>query len=232
MGIKMILHQTYYILAEESRYSGPRDTPVYATNGSILARVPRAFFASMCIQGSGKLADGRVLNFTSSCGYGDACLTSGPTCYRFLNSQTHPWGQGWRGTPLRPLRSIAVDPRTIPLGSYVYMPRWHGLQIPSIDGLGGYTHDGCFRAEDTGGAIDDNHIDIFAGTEGMHRALERIFPTHTNFDASVRTTSCETAVSAGMSVGTKMILGVAAGAGAGWLGWKEWNRRGMKRRRR
>ena len=42
--------------------------------------------------------------------------------------------------------TIAVDPSVIPLGSYVW-----------IDGI-------RYHAEDVGGAINDNHIDIFVGS--------------------------------------------------------------------
>jgi 3D (Asp-Asp-Asp) domain-containing protein len=55
--------------------------------------------------------------------------------------------------PSRPLgyyRSIAVDPKVIPLGSRVYIPAYNA------DGHGGW-----FTAQDTGGAIDGRHIDVF-----------------------------------------------------------------------
>jgi 3D (Asp-Asp-Asp) domain-containing protein len=47
------------------------------------------------------------------------------------------------------LRSVAVDPRVIPLGSHIYIPAYK-----SING-------GWFEANDTGGAIIGNHIDVF-----------------------------------------------------------------------
>ncbi len=51
--------------------------------------------------------------------------------------------------PLRYYRSIAVDPRLIPLGSRVYVPAYRDI--------GG----GWFRAADTGGAIKGRHIDVY-----------------------------------------------------------------------
>jgi len=51
--------------------------------------------------------------------------------------------------PLGYLRSIAVDPRVIPLGSYVYIPAY-----AAVNG-------GWFVAQDTGGAITGRHIDVF-----------------------------------------------------------------------
>ncbi|HYF95812.1 MAG TPA: 3D domain-containing protein [Symbiobacteriaceae bacterium] len=57
----------------------------------------------------------------------------------------HPaYGLTATGTRARPGKTIAVDPRVIPLGSKVY-----------IDKLGEFT------AEDTGGAIQGERIDLF-----------------------------------------------------------------------
>ena len=51
--------------------------------------------------------------------------------------------------PLGYLRSVAVDPRVIPLGSHIYIPAY-----AQVNG-------GWFEADDTGGAIIGRHIDIF-----------------------------------------------------------------------
>jgi 3D (Asp-Asp-Asp) domain-containing protein len=72
--------------------------------------------------------------------------------------------------PLRFYGSIAVDPRVIPLGSRVYVPAYRG------DGQGGW-----FIAQDTGGAINGHHIDVYrppplsAGDSGQYLTGERIF---------------------------------------------------------
>ena len=52
--------------------------------------------------------------------------------------------------PLTFYGSIAVDPSVIPLGSRVYVPAYRH------DGRGGW-----FIAQDTGGAITGNHIDVY-----------------------------------------------------------------------
>ncbi|MGE5588296.1 MAG: 3D domain-containing protein [Clostridia bacterium] len=63
-------------------------------------------------------------------------------------TKDHPaFGITSSGIPATPERTIAVDPQVIPMGTWVY-----------IDGLGVY------RAEDTGGAIRGNRIDIFMAT--------------------------------------------------------------------
>ncbi len=52
--------------------------------------------------------------------------------------------------PLHYYQSIAVDPSVIPLGSRVYVPAYRH------DGHGGW-----FLAQDTGGAINGHHIDVY-----------------------------------------------------------------------
>jgi hypothetical protein len=52
--------------------------------------------------------------------------------------------------PLHYYQSIAVDPSVIPLGSRVYVPAY------GQDGHGGW-----FIAQDTGGAINGHHIDVY-----------------------------------------------------------------------
>ncbi len=52
--------------------------------------------------------------------------------------------------PLTFLRSVAVDPSVIPLGSRVYIPAYRN------DGYGGW-----FVAQDTGGAINGHHVDVY-----------------------------------------------------------------------
>ena len=52
--------------------------------------------------------------------------------------------------PLHYYQSIAVDPSVIPLGSRVYVPAYQH------DGHGGW-----FVAQDTGGAINGHHIDVY-----------------------------------------------------------------------
>jgi len=192
------LWNTYFITSNEDDYAGPRDTPVYATNGSVIAMVPSAFFQDLCVEGAGRLSDGRVINIAGQCSYGVRCNAthSGPSCYHVIDSTRAPWGHGSHSNPLVPLRSLATYPSDIPYGSYVYLPRWRGIEIPRVGDLGGFTHDGCFRADDVGGWIGSGHIDIFAGSKQMMQALERIFPTRSQFEASISPVSCAAAMAA------------------------------------
>lgn len=72
--------------------------------------------------------------------------------------------------PLRFYQSIAVDPRVIPLRSWVYIPAYRN------DGHGGW-----FVAQDTGGAITGRHIDVYRppptlpGAGGQYFVGQRVF---------------------------------------------------------
>ena len=81
-----------------------------------------------------------------------------------------PYGDGATGTySLIPLRSIAVDPTLIPYGTVLYIPKAKGLKITFSSGET-IIHDGYFFANDTGGAIKENHIDVYVGNE-KHQEL-------------------------------------------------------------
>jgi 3D (Asp-Asp-Asp) domain-containing protein len=73
-----------------------------------------------------------------------------------------PFGTGERGMRLVPFRSIAVDPRSIPLGSVIYIPRARGRTVTLPSGRVA-KHDGYFYAADTGGGVRASHIDVFLG---------------------------------------------------------------------
>jgi 3D (Asp-Asp-Asp) domain-containing protein len=51
--------------------------------------------------------------------------------------------------PLSYLRSVAVDPSLIPMGSHIFIPAYQNV------------NGGWFEADDTGGAIIGRHIDVF-----------------------------------------------------------------------
>ncbi|WP_009631350.1 3D domain-containing protein [Synechocystis sp. PCC 7509] len=72
------------------------------------------------------------------------------------------YGEGTDGLILVPYRTIAVDRTVFPIGSIIYIPEARGKQVtlPSGEKV---VHDGYFFAGDVGGAIKNNHIDVFIG---------------------------------------------------------------------
>lgn len=177
LGPPISVWPTYYMLADERRYA-PGTVPLMDRNGNLIASVSQSFMTDFCMEGSGKLRDGRVINI-STVYNPDSCSA------RVLDPAVYPWGKGVQDRPIHPLRSIAVDRHVIPYGSQVYIREFDGLQIPAVDGIGGFTHDGWFSADDTGGAIIGDHIDIFAGTANMWHALEPIIRTRSRLTAHV-----------------------------------------------
>ncbi len=85
---------------------------------------------------------------------------------------SHPLGCGVRNHPLVPFRTIAVDPDVIPLESVVYVPELRGRTFKQ-DGET-FTHDGYLYAGDRGGAIHDNHIDVFLEGDASPQ-LQKLF---------------------------------------------------------
>ena len=221
----MRLWNTYYDFPLESDYSGAANTALRTQDGSLIAMVPQAFAARFCIEGSGRLRDGRVVNYGGPCHAGvqgldcnainRASIQLGAnSCYTALDPARYPWGAGNHGKALVPLRSIATDHAVIPFGSTVYIAEFDGRAIPRVGELGGFVHDGRFTADDSGGAINGNHIDIFAGSEAMAAALERLVPTHSTLNASIGGPSspgrAAAAVGVGAAIGsvaTKLLTG-------------------------
>ena len=142
---------SFYWIAYESEYANePYDTAIYTRAGYYIGSFPSAYIFELKLEGSGILRDGRVLNYDGECNYGMG------TCFKTLALEQHPLGAGVQGRPLVPFRSIAVDPRFIPIGATVYVPELVGVLLPD-----GTRHDGCLRADDMGGAIKEHKIDFF-----------------------------------------------------------------------
>ncbi|HKA90470.1 MAG TPA: 3D domain-containing protein [Haliangiales bacterium] len=154
---------TYYWVTLESDYPGAADTTLYDRSCVALATVPSAFAQSLVIEGTGRLADGRTLNYAGAC----PCLFS--PCFVVLDA-AHPWGTGADGRALVPFRSIAVDPTVLAIGARYWVKELAGVTMPGAEG--GFVHDGCVSADDTGGHILGMHIDFFAALRSNYLILD------------------------------------------------------------
>ncbi|NRT56449.1 3D domain-containing protein [Sphaerotilus uruguayifluvii] len=85
----------------------------------------------------------------------------------FFTKANGIYGDGITGYQLIPFRTIAVDRKTLPYGSVIYIPTARGIEIQLPTGLTA-KHDGYFFAGDTGGAIKGQHIDVFCGTSSKN----------------------------------------------------------------
>jgi hypothetical protein len=133
---------------------------LYTQDGMFFGRVRERFAWSLRMEGSGLMMDGRVVNYKGACKYGYG------TCFEQLDIAEHPFGRGAGQRPLIPFKSVAIDPRVIAIGEPLYIPEFDGLQLPD-----GSIHDGCVRADDTGGGIKKRKMDFFVVTYGNFRFL-------------------------------------------------------------
>ena len=127
-----------------------------------IAEVSKEFASQLTLQGTGKLHDGRVLNIWGACNCGHT------PCFTVTQAQ---WGTSGSGKPLQPFRTVAVDPKIVKLGSLLYVPLLEGRTMPGRQPWGGYVHDGCVIADDTGGHISGNRIDLFVGRKAYFLGL-------------------------------------------------------------
>jgi len=134
---------------------------VYTRDGFYMGTFGERFVASLRMEGSGWLEDGRVINYAGKCPWGAG------TCFEELDEKTHPYGRGAAHRPLEPFRSVAVDPRLIPIGEPLYVPELDGILLPD-----GTIHDGCVRADDTGGGIKHRKMDFFVVSYANFRYLD------------------------------------------------------------
>jgi 3D (Asp-Asp-Asp) domain-containing protein len=155
---------TYYWVASEAGYNGSHNTSVYNTSCTKIATVKSSFWNALKLEGTGKTDSGQLLNYAGSCG----CARS--PCFKELGADK-PWGEGVQGRALEPFRSIAVDKDVIPYGSWMYIPQLDGETMPGDAPTGGWVHDGCVQAADTGSAINGDHIDFFVGLKGNYLSL-------------------------------------------------------------
>jgi 3D (Asp-Asp-Asp) domain-containing protein len=129
-----------------------------------IAEVTREFAQQLALQGSGKLRDGRVLNIWGHC----RCDREHRLpCFRVTKNQ---WGTAGSGHPLQPFRTVAVDPKVVKLGSLLYVPLLEGRTMPGRAPWGGFVHDGCVVADDTGG-FGGAKLDLFVGKKGYFFGL-------------------------------------------------------------
>jgi 3D (Asp-Asp-Asp) domain-containing protein len=182
---------TYYWLADEAEHPGAKTVELLDQACEPVGTVSEDYADALCIEGSGKLDDGTIVNYASLCDCGRPCSSGNIICWSALDGSQFPWGQGSFSNALVPLRSLAVDREFVAIRTVIYIAQFDGLEIPALGGVSAFTHDGCFRADDVGGGIDGNHIDIMAGTTEMWRHMETVYPTRSDLDAYTGVAKCE-----------------------------------------
>jgi 3D (Asp-Asp-Asp) domain-containing protein len=134
-----------------------------------IAEVAKEFASQLALQGTGRLRDGRTLNVWGLCN----CDRS--PCFKETGTR---WGIGGSGRALQPFRTVAVDRGVIKLGSLLYIPSLEGRTMPGRTPWGGFIHDGCVVADDTGGGIKGHQLDLFVGKKPYVDSLSRRGGSH------------------------------------------------------
>lgn len=139
------LKSTLYYTALQQDYP-PGDSAAFLDDqGAVLRRASSEFYAAAVTEGTARFTDGEVLNLTGG----------GDTQWQRTDAS---YGLSTNGCDLVPLRSAAVDPNVIPLGSRLLIPDTVGIPLPD-----GTAHNGMWLATDTGPDISGNRIDLFTG---------------------------------------------------------------------
>jgi 3D (Asp-Asp-Asp) domain-containing protein len=191
-----VFRNTYYDFPLEREYTGPL-VDVFDASCRSLARVPQEFHDTLCMQGSGLLADGRTLSFARrDCSCARRCpRSSQQICFEALPPERYPWGRGASGEPITPLLSVAVDVDVIPLGTPLFIPEYLGQPR---DAEHHSEHDGCFIAQDRGIKIQGRHIDVFTGEEAQTELWNRLVPSNRGVTVIVDSPFCS-----GIQIGTQ-----------------------------
>ena len=158
------IRPSFYWITLEGR-DGQRTQALRDADGNLIAKVSKKFLKTLRMEGTGRLLDGRVVNFKSRWRRRD-----GKREYRWqVCGPDAPYGLGRDNLPLVPFRSVAVDPRLIPLWSRLYIPAAKGAVLPS-----GKRHDGIFTAVDIGDMIKHKKIDIFTSFGDQSRVFAAV----------------------------------------------------------
>lgn len=160
-------HLTYYWIADEGKRPEQPDVQLYTRTCEPLVEVSAEYAARLALEGTGRLHDGRTLNVSGNCDCGGFS-----PCF-FVVGRDQRWGVGVEHRPLSPFRSVAVDRGTIAIGSSLYIPALDGLTMPGRRPWGGFVHDGCVIADDTGGSVDGHQIDLFMASKRYYQSFDR-----------------------------------------------------------
>jgi 3D (Asp-Asp-Asp) domain-containing protein len=179
---------TYYDFPNESDFEGGK-VPLKNARCEIIGQVPKGFFESVCVQGSGTLRQGGTVSFAKrDCACAEVCpRTEQRICFDLLDARTYPWGRGATGKAITPLVTVAVDSDVLALGTPIYVPELDGLPR---DESGGGAHDGCFVAQDRGIRVKGKHIDVFTGHASVTLLWNRLVPSNQGVTVIVDSPRC------------------------------------------
>jgi 3D (Asp-Asp-Asp) domain-containing protein len=171
---KITLWATQYYI---HKFPSKGNIPIVYQDGTPSGlRADTCDFCEASLEGTAYVTDSAgavtVINYAKT---GDQTFVDCRACKKYAKSKlkVESWGKvlwkkssgfgdGVKNYKLIPFRTIAVDSKIIPYGTVIFIPAAKGKIIELPDGSK-VIHDGYFFAGDTGGAIKNNHIDVFTG---------------------------------------------------------------------
>lgn len=179
---------TYYDFPAEAEYDGV-SVALKDARCDTIREVPRTFFETLCVQGSGSLRSGATVSFAKrDCPCAEVCpRTQQRICFESLDPAVFPWGRGALGKAITPLLSVAVDSNVIPLGTALYVPELDGLPR---DITGSSLHDGCFIAQDRGVRVKGKHLDVFTGQSSVTLLWNKLVPSNQGVTVVLDSSRC------------------------------------------
>jgi 3D (Asp-Asp-Asp) domain-containing protein len=180
-----LYRNTYYDFPRDR--GGDKSATIYDATCAPIAQVSQKFHDQVCVQGSGRLVSGETVSFAKrDCACAAVCpRTSQKICFERLDPRSFPHGRGAAGRPITPLRTVAVDPTLIPMGTAIFIPELVGLPLPD-----GGSHDGCFWAEDKGIKVVGRHIDVFTGDPAMTTQWNNLVPSNKGVHVRIGDARC------------------------------------------
>lgn len=157
----MYLWATFYYSKVLADTKNNNDVPLLDMSGNRLG--PTLTQKDWCLAGIEGTAciDGVTYNYSGRTGKPQTTCSHKATETVRWKKSPFKYGIGNKNNPLVPYVSIATDQSVIPYGSKVFIKEAVGIKY-FLDGQE-MIHDGFFRADDVGGAIKGNHIDVFIG---------------------------------------------------------------------
>lgn len=129
---------TFYWVVNEAEYPDTKSVPLYDECGKLVGKFSRSFVEAFKMESAAKLRDGRCISYLKK-------QNRVRVVSDFLGY----------GHTLKDLRSVAVDPRIIPIGSRIYIPLAERVVVNGVQ------HTGIFMAHDIGSNIQGKRIDVF-----------------------------------------------------------------------
>lgn len=143
------LRDTFYYILAETRFSSSTEATIKDPKGNVLGSVSAKYKRLCDIEGTCRLRSGLLINYWGKVA-GDVRYVKSP----------FPYGVGVGNCPLKPFRTAAVDKSVVPFGSTIRVKELVGATLPD-----GSKHDGIMMAQDAGGAIKNDRIDLFLGDD-------------------------------------------------------------------